>query len=166
MVSLAAFLQSCRVGHFNSTSISLSLTLDVFLCWFKANLAAPCCTFSSLLMSFFIVWIPHHTGMFEDGTHKGQVSEHLDPSCTNLEISLQDTLVFCWLTTFRLFCKDDKTRLIPAFPLGPQNSQWEGAGQGINNYFLKENESVSRCQKSSELRSCVKLENAILGSRP
>lgn len=85
MVILSASFWSCRVGHLSSTSISL--ILGVFLCQVKVNLAVLHRTFCQCP---FFMWIPHPTGIFEDGMHKGQVSELLDLTCTSLKSSLQE----------------------------------------------------------------------------
>lgn len=47
----------------------------------------------------FFLYGSHRTGIFEDGTHKGQVSERFDPSCVSIEVSSLKPMCSAGVTT-------------------------------------------------------------------
>ena len=62
IISLASFLLVCRLFHFRSSNIVL--TLDLFLWRPVTYHAARLCTFS-ILSLIFVVWIPNCGGIFQ-----------------------------------------------------------------------------------------------------
>ena len=90
---LAAFLLSFREREREgqSSSCSISSTLDVCLCRFSANFAALLylLNFADILL---LVWIPHGTSssILKDRMHKGLVCLRFDICCANVGVSPQE----------------------------------------------------------------------------